>query len=155
MTNPTNLVSKRLVKEIAELCENFGIGVYSPPDPGNRTIFTGELPSTITNSAGADVSVSEALWIVESPSPAPHSYIDTEYTVLDFWARSPKTARAHALLELVFNNFNRRYGYQTANWTIYFSHALGSIVDVDRDRENGKLFRLSVQFYCRNLNTLS
>lgn len=155
MTNPSNLLSKRLVKEIAELCENYNIGVYSPADPGNRTIFTGELPATITNLAGADVSVNEAIWLVETPSPAPHNYIDTEYTIIDFWARSSKTARAHALLELVYNNFHRRYGYRTANWTIYFSHALGNIVDVDRDRENGKLFRLSVQFICRNLNNLS
>lgn len=151
----TTLNSKRLVKEIAELCENFQIGIYSPADPGNRTIFTGELPEKTRNLAGVDVPITEAIWLVEAPSPPPHDYVDTEYTVLDFWAISPKTARAHALLELVYNNFHRRYGYATANWTIYFSRALGSIVDVDRDRDGGKLLRLSVQFICRNLNNLS
>lgn len=151
----TTFVSRRLIKEIAELCENFQIGTYMPADPGNRTIFTGELPESVKNLAGDDVPITEALWIVESPSPPPHTYIDTEYTVLDFWAISPKTDRAHALLELVFNNYNRRYHYETANWHIAFSHALGSIIDVDRDREGGKLLRLSVQFICRNLNNLS
>lgn len=136
--------SKMLVREIAELCENFQIGVFAGA-PATRTIWVGELPDTAT----------EAIWIVEAPSPPPHQYIDTEYTVLDFWVRSPKTDRAHALLELVYNNFHRRYHYQTANWHIAFSRALGSIVDVDRDREGGKLFRLSVQFICRNLNNLS
>lgn len=140
-TTPT---SKRLVKEIAELCENYGIGIYSG-SPATRTIFTGELPNGVV----------EAIWLVEAPSPPPHSYIDTEYTVIDFWARSPKLSRSHALLEQVFNSFHRKYSYDTANWHIAFSKALGSIVDVDRDAENGKLFRLSVQFICRNLNNVS
>lgn len=141
----TTPVSKRLVKEIAQLCENFGIGIYSPADPSNRTIYTGLSPQDLV----------EGIFIVESPSPPPHSYIDTEYTVLDFWARSPKTSRAHALLEQVFDTFHRRYSYDTANWHISFSHALGSIVDVDRDLDGGKLFRLSIQFICRNLNNIS
>lgn len=153
MTNdPT---SKRLVKELAQLCHNFGIGVYSTADPAQRTIFTGEMPASVRSSAGVDTPVIEALWLIEVPSPPPHNYIDAEYTVIDFWSRSPKTARAHGLLEEVYNQFHRRYHYETANWHIAFSRALGSIVDVDRDRENGKLFRLSVQFICRNLNNLS
>lgn len=141
MNPPT---SKMLASEIAQLCENFQIGTFAG-SPATRTIFVGEM----------DEAPTEALFIVEAPSPPPHDYVDTEYTVLDFWARSPKTDRAHAILELVYNNFHRRYGYATANWTIYFSRALGSIVDVDRDREGGKLLRLSVQFICRNLNNLS
>lgn len=138
------MASRMLTREIAELCENFQIGTFAG-SPTTRTIFVGELPEDAT----------EAIFIVEAPSPPPHQYVDTEYTVLDFWARSPKTDRAHALLEMVFNNFHRRYHYDTANWHIAFSQALGSIVDVDRDRESGKLYRLSVQFICRNLNNHS
>lgn len=142
------LVSKSLVREIAQKTQDFGIGVFEPVPPltvADRTIWVGELPET----------AEEALWLVEAPSPPPHDYVDTEYTVIDFWVRSAHTERAHALLEQVYSNFHRRYGYRTANWTIYFSRALGSIVDIDRDREGGKLFRLSVQFICRNLNNVS
>jgi hypothetical protein len=138
-------VSRRLVKEIAELCQNYGFGIYATADPTARTIFTGELPENVV----------EGIWLVEAPSPAPHNYIDTEYTVIDFWSRSPKTTRGHAMLEQVYNTFHRKYSYDTANWHIAFSRSLGSIVDVDRDQENGKLFRLSVQFICRNLNNIS
>lgn len=137
-------VSRMLSKEIAQLCQNFGIGIFAGQDDGG-TLFVGELSELPP----------EAVWVVESPAPPPHTYIDTEYTILDFWSRSPHTDRGHALLELVYNSFHRRYSYDTANWHIAFSHALGSIVDVDRDREGGKLFRLSVQFICRNLNNLS
>lgn len=141
-------MSQMLVREVAELAQNLGIGVFEPVPPhtaADRTIWVGDLPETAT----------EAVWLVEVPSPPPHDYVDTEYPIIDFWARSPTTDRAHALLELVYSNFHRRYGYSTANWTIYFSRALGSIVDVDRDANGGKLFRLSVQFICRNLNNLS
>lgn len=137
--------SKMLVREIAQLCENFQIGIFATADESLRTIHVGQLPKDVV----------EGLFIIEAMSPPPHEYIDTEYPVFDFWARSPNTDRAHALLELVYNNFHRRYSYNTANWHIYFSEALGSIVDVDRDPESGKLMRLSVQFICRNLNNLS
>lgn len=137
--------SKNLAHEIGQLCDDFNLGIFGTASPTARTIFVGELPDF----------ANEAIWIVEAPSPPPHNYIDTEYTVLDFWSRSPKTDRAHKLLEDVYNTFHRRYSYNTANWHVSFSRALGSIVDVDRDREGGKLFRLSVQFICRNLNNIS
>lgn len=148
-------MSHMLVREIAEVAQNVGVGVYQTPTPSLRTIFVGELPEKVTDPDGSDHDVIEAVWLVESPGPAPQDYIDTEYPIIDFWVRSPHTDRAHQLLELVYDNFHRRYGYETANWHIYFSKALGSIVDVDRDQNGGKLFRLSVQFICRNLNNIS
>lgn len=138
-------MSQRLAKEIAEMLDAAGIGVYSTSDPTQRNIFTGLLPD----------DVAEGLMIIESASPPPHEYIDHEYPVLDFWARSDSTDRAHTLLEQVYGLLHRRNGYQTTNWYIYNSSALGAIVDVDRDREAGKLYRLSVQFTCRNLNNVS
>lgn len=135
----------RLAKEIAELMDAANIGVYSTANPDARNIFTGTFPE----------GISQGISIIESPSPPPEKYVDTEYLVLDFWSRSDSTDQAHNLLELVYGYFNRKNGYSTANWYIYNSAALGGIVDVDRDREAGKLYRLSVQFICRNLNNVS
>jgi hypothetical protein len=135
----------RLAKEIAEMLDAAGIGVFSTSNPALRTIFTGGLPA----------NVEEGIFIVESASPPPHEYTDQEYPILDFWARSDSTDRAHNLLELVYGLLHRRNGYSTTNWYIYNSSALGAIVDVDRDRESGKLYRLSVQFITRNLNNVS
>ena len=135
----------RFAKEIAEYLDANSIGVYSTTDPTTRTIFTGKLPA----------GVAEGINIVESASPPPHEYIDHEYPVLDFWARSDEPDRAHYLLEQVYNLLHRHLGFSTANWYIYNSSALGAIVDVDEDREAGKLYRLSVQFICRNLNNVS
>lgn len=138
-------MSTRLAKEIAQLCHNNGIGIYGTSDPSARTIFTGNLP----------YNVNEGIYIIEAGAPPPHQYIDTEYLILDFWSRSAQTDRAYDLLDRVYNLLHRNYDYDTANWHIYFSRALGSITDADRDVEDGKLYRLSVQFICRNLNTLS
>lgn len=147
--------SQNLAREIAQLCENFQIGIFSTATPSQRTIFVGELPASVNDPDGTEHEINEAIWLVEAPSPPPHTYVDTQYTVIDFWARSPETDRAHSLLELVYKNFDRRYHYNTANWHVSFSHALGGIIDIDRDAESGKLLRLSVQFICRNLNNLS
>lgn len=135
----------RFAKEIAELLDANNVGVYSTNTPTARTIFTGKLPA----------NVAEGINIVESISPPPHEYIDHEYPVLDFWARSDQPDRAHWLLEQVYGLLHRRSGYSTTNWYIYNSSALGAIVDVDEDREAGKLYRLSVQFITRNLNNVS
>lgn len=135
----------RIAKEIAELLDAANIGVYSTGNPDARTIFTGQLPE----------DVEEGIFIIESPSPPPHQYIDHEYPILDFWSRASQTDRAHNLLELVYGLLHRKNGYQTANWYIYNSSALGTIVDVDRDMEAGKLYRLSIQFIVRNLNNVS
>lgn len=132
-------------REIALDMQVAGIGVFATADPATRNIYAGELPE----------SVVEGIYVLSSPSPPPHQYIDTEYLVVDFWARSPHTDRAYDLLERVFELYHRRYDFMTAHWHIQFSQALGRIQDTNRDLEGGKLFRLSIQFICRNLNHVS
>lgn len=139
------MIFNELVFEIAQDMQNHGLGIFMTSNPDNRTIFTGEIPD----------SIPEAIMLVPVPSPPPHQYIDTEYPIIDFWARSPHSDRARALLRSIFETYHRRAGWGTANWHIYFSQALGNIVDVERDANASKLVRLSVQFYCRNLNHVS
>lgn len=138
-------VFRELIYEIAQDCERRGVGTFSPADPANRNIFIGQFPQ----------DVQEGILLLPVNSPNPHQYIDTEYPIIDFWARAPHTDRATALLRSVYNAYHRNGGFSTTNWRIYFSQSLGTIVDVDRDAESGKLMRLSVQFLCRNLNNLS
>jgi len=128
-----------LITEVAELVRERALGTVGVD------IFIGELPQDVT----------EGFFLVSAPSPAPHQYLDTEYTVIDFWYRTSHTAKGYEKMEQLKNAFHRRENYQTANWYIYFSEVLGSISDVDRDKEGGKLLRLSIQFICRNLNGIS
>lgn len=131
--------------ELAIDMANHGIGVFSTATPSSRTIFIGDIPQDVL----------EGIMLVAVPSPPPHQYIDTEYPIIDFWARSNHADRAKNLLRQVYELYHRRYAYSTDNWHISFSQALGPIVDVDRDREGGKLYRLSIQFISRNLTHVS
>lgn len=138
-------MTQMLAREIAQLLQNVNIGTFATSNPDNRNIFVGMLPEDVT----------QGMFIIEAPSPPPHQYVDTEYPILDFWYRSPYTDLGHEKLEQVYNFLHRKYHYETTNWHIAFSRALGNIIDVDRDAEFGKLYRLSVQFICRNLNNVS
>lgn len=132
-------MNRDLVRELATLMQDALLGTVG------TDIFIGELPESIV----------EGFMLVNSPSPNPEKYIDHEYIVVDFWYRSPHTDAAYSKLRDAYNFFHRKYHYQTSNWHIFFSEAIGNINDVDRDREGGKLYRLSVQFICRNLNNVS
>lgn len=132
-------------KEVALEMEHRGLGVFTTDTPADRTIFVGEATET----------PAEYLLLIPVPSPPPHIDIDTEYPIIDFWYRSPHSDRAYAMLETVLETLHRRHHYQIGNWWIELSRALGNIQDADRDLEGGKLFRLSIQFICRNLNHVS
>lgn len=131
--------------EVARHFANLGFGVFGTGTEANRTIYINDMPQGVV----------EGIVLINIPSPPPHQYIDTEYAVIDFWSRSPHSDRAKDLLRNVFETYHRRSNWETDNWYIYFSQALGNINDADRDREGGKLFRLSIQFICRNINHLS
>ena len=136
---------KELADHLASDFDNRNFGVYDTSDDALRTIYYGEW--------GDDTA--EGLLVVSSPSPPPHQYIDTEYTVVDIFGISPHTDRAINLLRQVYNAYDRAYGYTLGDWYVYNSHALGTIIDTGRTRENSKEFKLSVQFRCRNLYNVS
>lgn len=147
--------ARQLAHEFAIDMALQGLGVFDNADPASRTIFYGELPAEVIGLDEQMHAIPEALLIVPVASPPPQQYIDTEYPIFDVWAKSPHTDRAYQMLQQVYDIYHRRYNWDTVNWHIYWSRALGSIVDADRDLEGGKLLRLSVQFVCRNLNTIS
>lgn len=133
------MIYTSLITDVADFLQQRGLGTVG------TDIFIGELPQDVT--AG--------FFLVNAPSPAPHQYLDTEYNVIDFWYRTPYTETGLQKMEQIKQTLHRRENYQLQNWYIYFSEALGSISDVDRDREGGKLLRVSIQFICRNLSGIS
>lgn len=128
-----------LISDVADYLQQRGLGVVG------EDVFIGELPQ----------EVESGFFIVSAPSPAPHQYLDTEYTVIDFWYRTPHSETGYQKMEQLKQTLHRRENYQLQSWYIYFSEVLGSISDVDRDKEGGKLLRLSIQFICRNLSGIS
>jgi len=134
-----NPLYKDLIQELPAYMQTLGLGAVG------TDIFVGELPQGIV----------KGYFLVESPGPAPEKYLDHEYQVIDIWYRSPYAGEAIGKMREVYTNMHRRYSYNTDNWHVFFSEALSNVQDFDRDLENGKLLRLSVQFMCRNLNSIS
>jgi hypothetical protein len=136
---------RELIKEVAMDMAAHGIGVFGTDDPADRTIFWGEMPDGVT----------KGVLLVQPPGPPPEKYIDTEKLILDIWVKNPSTDLAYEKMRDIYNLYNRRYHWTTDSWHVYWSIALGSIVDADRNREGSKLLRLSLQFMCRNLSNIS
>lgn len=128
-----------LEQKIADELQTLGFGIQG------QTLFIGQLPPD--TDAG--------IFLVPAAGPPPHEYLDTEYHTVDFWIRSDYTDYAYKTLQDVYNAYHRRSNYVLGDWYIFFSQALSSPQDMNRDLESGKLFKLSVQFECRNTNNVS
>lgn len=128
-----------LIDELADHLSAAGLGAV-----GSK-IYLGEMPET----------ASDALLIVELPGPPPDMYVETETHLFDFWVRSGDTHQAYAMMQQVYEVFQRKANYTLTNWYIYFSYASATIRDEDRDREGDKLLALTVTFITRNLNHIS
>lgn len=146
---------RELIVEVAEDAANHGFGVFGTNDPSLRTIFWGEMPASVRGIDGLEHSIPEGILLIDVSSPPPEQYIDTEHLIIDFWVKSPHSDRAKAMMRNIYNTYHRRNNWDTTNWHVYWSRALGNIIDADRDREGSKLLRLSIQFICRNLNNIS
>lgn len=136
---------RELDYEVAQDMAIHGIGVFGTGDESLRTIFVGELP----------IGLEKGIMVRTVQSPSPERYIDTERQVIEFISKGTHSDEARQLLRDVYDLYNRRYHWDTTNWHIYFSEVIGGIVDMSRNIEGSKMFRLSIQFISRNLNTIS
>ena len=132
-------MNNSLISEVASKLQDWGFGTVG------TDLFIGSLPETVATGC----------MIVNAPSPEPHKYLDTEDQIIDFWYRADHSDYAYTKMRDLYNLLHRRANYNTLSYHIYFSNALGSIRDADRDIEGGKMLQLSVQFKCRNINNVS
>lgn len=134
-----------LLSEVADfLATNLAMTV-------GTNLFVGELPEP--NIDGTPIS--NGLYLIGMPSPAPDQYVDTETVMIDLWTSSSDTETGFELLHRAYDILQRKANYSLINWYIYFSSANGTIRDEGRGSEGNKLFSLSFTFVCRNLNNIS
>lgn len=116
--------------------------------PGNRFTFgTGSDNLLI----GEIVPGTNGVFAVNSPTLPPDEYTAVEYYNLDFWAVNSNEAEGFEDLRIIYELLHRKVHYQTENFQIFFSHAIGQIDDLDRDGENRKTLRLGIRFITTNL----
>lgn len=124
---------------VEEICE------YIAENSARFTFGTGEGNLKI----GELTMGVNGVFAIASPSPEPDRYTDVRTYNIDFWAVNTNTPEAFDDLRIIYNLFHQGHDYETDNFYIYFSHVNGQIDDLDRDGENRKLLRVSIEFLAR------
>lgn len=102
-------------------------------------VVIGELPLDNT----------EAIAAIYSPSSPPHKTFDVYEQVVDFWSRYKSSKEAYDTLAIIRTYYHRKYAYESDNFLFYFSNAINSIEDMDRNVERMKMYKLSIRFIYR------
>ena len=105
---------------------------------GNTNLKVGEM------SRGDD-----GVYTLSQPSIEPDRYTGIEYHGIDFIGINKSTAVAYEDLQEVYKIFDRNIAYESPNYHVYYSHAMGQVSDSGRDSEGRKMLRLSVLFIVR------
>lgn len=124
-----------ILEDIAKLIEDQEIATMG------TTLFSGELPLDFPNSTA----------MIYSPSPEPDKSLEVYEMTIDFWNRNRNSENGFEILKSIMDFLHRKQNYETQNYHIYLSYALGMIEDLDRDSERRKLYKLSMRFIYREL----
>lgn len=97
----------------------------------------------------------DGVYAVSNGSPEPDLYTAVTTYSIDFFASNKNSATAFQQLQTIYNIFDRRENFSTANFEVYASYPGGQIDDLDRDGENSKILRLSVIFISSRIALVS
>lgn len=92
---------------------------------------------------------------VESISGELNYYLPIEDVVLNIYAKYNSAEEAKTQLIDIKNYIHRMHNTVTTHAYIYSILAIGNIENVDRDLEYAKLYKLTIQVKCRDLNLIS
>lgn len=97
----------------------------------------------------------DGIVLVTGISEAPDNELDTEYQVIDFYARYNNSESGYNKLKDIYDLLHRKTHYTFDIYGVYLSEALGQIEDMDRDLNQRKIWRLSVRFLYHRLTNVS
>lgn len=107
-------------------------------------LFIGELPES-----------TDGIYITQEAGIEPDVYTGVEYYELVFTCLDKSRAVCYERLEELYNYFNRKAHYETDNFYIYLSRALGQYSDLGRGVDGRSMARLSVLFIVRYNSLIS
>lgn len=132
-------VSNIFVKEICQYLADNSSGRFTFGAGTSNNLKLGEL-----------VRGQEGVYAMESPSELPDMYTPVITYTVDFWSVNQNAGTAHEDLQYIFQLFHQNDNITTPSFYSYFAYALNTIVDMDRDGEGRKMFKLTVVFICRD-----
>lgn len=123
-----------IVSEITDILTARHVGV-----PGTD-LFIGEFPPDGDNmvmvfAAGGDV---------------PDMYVDTKYATIDIWVRDRNSDGGYTRLLGIFNILQRMQNVKLTQYYVYFLHAMTDILDMDRDAQGRKLYKITFRVIYRD-----
>jgi hypothetical protein len=122
-----------MIEDIVTLLASENVGT------AGEDLLIGELP----------LDKKEAIAAMYAVSPVPHMTFDVYEQVVDFWSRYKSSKEAYDKLLALRTAVHRKYAYETDNFFIYFSNALGSIEDMGRNVERMRMYKISIRFIYR------
>jgi hypothetical protein len=122
-----------IIESVAKFLENNSLGTVG------EDIFIGELP----------LEVGDCVALVYAPSPDPNVAIDIYEQTIDFWSRNKNSGVSYSNLLDILELLHKKQNYSMEGFHVYFSNALGMVMDNDRDSERRKLYQLSIKFIYR------
>jgi hypothetical protein len=103
--------------------------------------YIGELPIN-----GGDCTA-----LIYAPSPNSNYSIDFYEQHIDIMVRNKKTDNGYTQMENIFKLLHAKGNYVMGDYYVYFSSALGNIIDFDRDAQRNKRYKLTIRFIYREL----
>lgn len=104
------------------------------------TLLVGEL-----------LRATEGVFMLTGSNVEPDRYLPTFNETIDFWSAYKKSDEGYDKLKEIYFYFHRKEHYTLDSYKIYYSNALGQIMDFDRDAEGRKLWKLTIDFTCLQL----
>lgn len=123
-----------IVSEISNILTARSVGV------AGVDLFIGEMPPDGDNM----------VMLFAAGGDTPDMYIDTKYATIDIWVRDRNSDGGYSRLLLIFNILQRMQNVQLTQYKLYFLHALTDILDMDRDAQGRKLYKITFRAIYRD-----
>lgn len=122
-----------IIEDLAQYLSDNSVGTIA------SNLFIGELPAT----------TGDAIAIVYQYSPDQNKVLDYYEQDIDIWCKNKSAKHGYEKLLNIFRLLHGKGNYEMGDFHIYFSRAIGTILDNDKDEQGNKLYKLTLRFIYR------
>lgn len=109
--------------------------------PFDSNLFLGEIIRNV-----------EGCYAVATTNEPPDMYTGVEYRNIAFWSLTAETDLGYSFLDYIYGLFHQAHHYNLDGWYVFFSHALSTVDDMDRNGEGYKMWRCDIRFIVGRTN---
>ncbi len=128
-----------IVSEVMDLIQQAGIGTQG------TDLFAGHMVPNPDN----------VVMVFSSGGGEQDMYLDTQYALIDVWVRDRHSDAGYDKLLRIFEMLHRMGNVQLDRYYLYFMHATSNILDMDRDSQTRKLYKITFRAIYRDTLVVS